>query len=122
VDHRADRMVVCTGKNFQAFSLSDLKHEKTLECISPPLVVYPRQLAFIEGGSRVVGGTDSGCAIVYDLNKGTIVERLIYPKGGLVQIVEVSTHSLFPRHPLPHSILGVRWRQLGLYSDSRFNS
>ncbi|ESK82373.1 hypothetical protein Moror_12202 [Moniliophthora roreri MCA 2997] len=41
------------------------------ELISPPVVLYPKQLAFAKDGVKVVGGTDSGHRVVYDL-EGTV--------------------------------------------------
>ncbi|KAK1234361.1 hypothetical protein PQX77_002435 [Marasmius sp. AFHP31] len=87
LDEANDRLIVSTIDRCELFSLSDLRHQKTLPSISRPVVPYPRQLTLTEGGTRFVTGTDSGYAIVYRMDRLSVEQKLIYPKNGLVQTV-----------------------------------
>ncbi|EEB94379.1 hypothetical protein MPER_06818, partial [Moniliophthora perniciosa FA553] len=87
IDLEKDRLVVSTGNDYQIFSISKFKHHQTLESSSPPVVFYPKQVVFAEGGSKVVGGTDSGHVAVYDIEGAKLVQKLPYSRGGLVQSV-----------------------------------
>ncbi|KAJ8089799.1 hypothetical protein PM082_018375 [Marasmius tenuissimus] len=82
-----DHFVVSTCKDCQVFSFSTLKRVRKLDVSSPALVLFPKQLAFIDCGDGVVAGTDAGHAVVYDLGRSQIKQRLVYRKGGLVQTV-----------------------------------
>ena len=44
-----------------------------------PLVCYPMHAVFTEDGHLLVGGTDRGCAIVYDIESGNSMQVLEYP-------------------------------------------
>ena len=83
-------MVVSTGTTFPIFSFPSFMHHCTLENDTRPVVQFPRQVVFAEGGNKVVGGTDLGYAVVFDVKEAKIVQKLEYPKGGLVQPVAVS--------------------------------
>ncbi|KAK7019367.1 hypothetical protein VNI00_018111 [Paramarasmius palmivorus] len=86
-DRYKDSVIVNNGKDFRVLSITNLTHQQTLPASAPTVVLYPKQVTFIEDGNKVVGGTDSGHAAIYDLSSGKIVQRLEYPKGGLVQVV-----------------------------------
>ena len=60
-----------------------------MDISSPAVVLYPKQLAFVDGGKGLVAGTDNGHALVYSLDESKIKQKLNYPKGGLVQTVAV---------------------------------
>ncbi|KAJ3719012.1 hypothetical protein C8R42DRAFT_723515 [Lentinula raphanica] len=51
---------------------------------------------FGEEDHVIIGGTDRGCALVYNVSTGTVMQTLAYPRGGLVQ--HVSTISLEETH------------------------
>ncbi|KAJ8089189.1 hypothetical protein PM082_014437 [Marasmius tenuissimus] len=82
-----DQLIVNTSNTCEVFTFSDLKHRATLPSTAPTVVTYPRQMTLIEDGSRLVSGTDSGHAVVYNLDRYTVEQKLVYPKGGLVQPV-----------------------------------
>ncbi|KAL0064353.1 hypothetical protein AAF712_008653 [Marasmius tenuissimus] len=87
VDSSYERFVIGTGKDFQVFDTIDLRYLRTLESSGPVIVPYPMQLAFTEDNTQIVTGTDSGQAVLCNVDSGKIVQRLHYPKGGLVQTV-----------------------------------
>ena len=59
----------------------------------PPVVMFPKHVAFIEKGSRVVTGTDTSKAVVYETQTGKVVQTLQYPENALVQPVSVRFHT-----------------------------
>ncbi|KAL0057612.1 hypothetical protein AAF712_015736 [Marasmius tenuissimus] len=87
LDEARDQLVVNTASHCEAFTFSDLKHRATLPSTAPTVVPYPRQMSLIEDGSRLVSGTDSGHAVIYNLDRFTVEQKLAYPRGGLVQPV-----------------------------------
>ncbi|KAL0061543.1 hypothetical protein AAF712_011630 [Marasmius tenuissimus] len=87
LDEARDQLIVNTSNTCEVFTFSDLKHRATLPSTAPTVVTYPRQMTLIEDGSRLVSGTDSGHAVVYNLDRYTVEQKLVYPKGGLVQPV-----------------------------------
>ncbi|KAL0569285.1 hypothetical protein V5O48_012687 [Marasmius crinis-equi] len=95
LDSSTDRLFIHTGTNIQVLTFSELKHQKTIGLSAPLVVAFPKQLAFAEGCTRLVSGTDSGHAAVYRINNGETVleQKLEYPNGGLVQTVACSAGS-----------------------------
>ena len=55
-----------------------------------PIVRFSKHAVFVEDGGLLVGGTDRGCAVVYETSSGNAVQTLEYPRGGLVQFVAVN--------------------------------
>lgn len=51
-------------------------------------------MALGEGGEVLLAGTDKGCALLYDVVDGKVLQSLEYPKGGLVQQVAVSPQTI----------------------------
>ncbi|KAH7878358.1 WD40-repeat-containing domain protein [Lentinula edodes] len=92
-----NKFVAYTGKSFQLYRLGSLELVKTFKT-ELPLVLFPKQVAFGELENIVVGGSDRGCALVYDVNSEEVLQKLSYPSGGLVQPVSASTISLPERH------------------------
>ncbi|KAJ3846144.1 hypothetical protein EV368DRAFT_89501 [Lentinula lateritia] len=86
----SDKFVAYTGKNFQLYRLSNLEILKTF-IAEAPLVFFPKQVAFGEADTIVVGGTDRGFALVYDVESEEMVQKLSYPRGNLVQPVATLT-------------------------------
>jgi hypothetical protein len=78
----------CVGQHFELYEFSSLSQIRKLPG-KPPIVLYPRRVSFGEEGARVVGGSDQGCAVIYDVASGEIVQQLKYPQGGFVQAVAV---------------------------------
>ncbi|KAK7029486.1 hypothetical protein VNI00_014519 [Paramarasmius palmivorus] len=94
-ERSTERIIVSTGKDLRILSMDTLKHHNTLANSAPSVVLYPRQVTFAENNTKAVGGTDSGHAVLYDLKDGSIMQRLDYPQGGLVQTVAVHSLSAF---------------------------
>lgn len=100
--------VACTGHDFQAFGLLDTAYRHTYTVPGRVKALIPKDTAFAEEGKTLVGGTDSGMAIVYDAESGKAIQNLEYPRGGLVQPVAVwcscqtasYTLLMFSRHRL----------------------
>ncbi|KAJ3746903.1 WD40-repeat-containing domain protein [Lentinula raphanica] len=95
LNRTSDKFVAYTRKNFQLYRLGNLEMLKTFNA-ETPVVFYPKQVVFGESESIVVGGTDRGCALVYDVESERIIQTLQYPGGNLVQ--PVSTFTLPGRH------------------------
>ena len=71
------------------YKLDTLELVRTFEGENP-IVRYLKHAVFAEGGRLLVGGTDRGCAIVYDTGSGNSAQTLEYLRGGLVQHVAVN--------------------------------
>ena len=84
----SDRFVAYTGKNFQLYRLGNLEILKNFTA-EAPAVLYPKQVVFGESERVIVGGTDRGCALVYDVESEGVIQTLRYPSGSLVQPVSV---------------------------------
>ncbi|KAJ3831798.1 WD40-repeat-containing domain protein [Lentinula raphanica] len=91
----SDKFVTYTGKNFQLYRLGNLEILKNFTA-EAPAVLYPKQVVFGESERVIVGGTDRGCALVYDVESEGVIQTLRYPSGSLVQ--PVSTCTLPGRH------------------------
>ncbi|KAK7434699.1 hypothetical protein VKT23_020063 [Stygiomarasmius scandens] len=90
VDEPNDRFIAWTGQDFDIFTLSTLKHVRTLKGFNP-LVAFPKQTLFIDQSKFAIAGTDRGCAVIYDTGSGVVVNTLRYPKDGLVHTVAYCT-------------------------------
>ncbi|KAJ3805456.1 WD40-repeat-containing domain protein [Lentinula aff. lateritia] len=95
LNQTTSKFVAYTGKSFQLYRLGSLELVKTFEA-ETPLVLFLKQVTFGESENIVVGGTDRGRAVVYDVNCEETLRTLSYPRGGLVQ--PVSTITLPDRH------------------------
>ncbi|KAJ3885699.1 WD40-repeat-containing domain protein [Lentinula edodes] len=95
LSNTSKHFVAFTGKNFQLYRLGSLELLKTFTT-ETPVVLFPKHVTFGELENIVVGGTDRGCALVYDVNSEEVLQTLSYPRGGLVQ--PVATITLPERH------------------------
>ncbi|KAJ3855432.1 WD40-repeat-containing domain protein [Lentinula lateritia] len=90
LDEQGKFFAVCTGQNFELFRLENIENHMILRG-DAPIVRYPKVATFAEDGKVLVGGTDNGRALVFDVMSGSRVQELAYPKGGLVQPVAACT-------------------------------
>ncbi|KAJ3834736.1 WD40-repeat-containing domain protein [Lentinula raphanica] len=90
MDESSKYFVACTGKAFEMFRLDTIEYVRRFDS-GPPVVLFPKVSTFAENGNILVGGTDSGRAIVFDVSSGAQIQQLDYPKGGLVQPVAACT-------------------------------
>ncbi|KAJ3900217.1 hypothetical protein F5879DRAFT_925616 [Lentinula edodes] len=90
MDDSSKYFVACTGKAFEMFRLDTIEYVRSFMGV-PPVVLFPKVAMFAEDGITLIGGTDSGHAIAFDVGDGTQIQQLEYPKGGLVQPVAAST-------------------------------
>ncbi|KAJ4501303.1 hypothetical protein C8R41DRAFT_913298 [Lentinula lateritia] len=70
-----NKFVAYTGKSFQLYRLGSLELVKTFKT-ELPLVLFPKQVAFGELENNVVGRSDRGCALVYDVNSEETISLL----------------------------------------------
>ncbi|KAJ4001074.1 WD40-repeat-containing domain protein, partial [Lentinula boryana] len=84
LSNASNKFVAYTGKNFQLYRLTTLEVLKTFSA-GTPVVMFSKTVAFGESDNIVVGGTDRGCALIYEVNTEEILQALNYPRGGLVQ-------------------------------------
>lgn len=62
--------------------------------LSKPIhLLVPKHASFTEENTKVIGGTDHGCANIYDVKAGKLVQSLKYNSGGLVQSVAVRVNT-----------------------------
>ncbi|KIK53054.1 hypothetical protein GYMLUDRAFT_250643 [Collybiopsis luxurians FD-317 M1] len=80
----------CTSQGFELFDLDCLTHIWAFSC-EPVLISVPKNIQFSDYSTTVVGGTDHGSALVYDVENGRVIQTLSYHHGGLVQAVATST-------------------------------
>ena len=85
VDQRAIAQV---GNDFALISPEDGRVLQEYK-VGPIAVQYPKIVVVAEDDSLVVGGTDQGCAILFDLQRGIRLQELPYNDGLLVQAVSV---------------------------------
>ncbi|KAL0575667.1 hypothetical protein V5O48_006298 [Marasmius crinis-equi] len=85
----SERMAISSGQDIRVLQLPSCMHLATMEG-PPPIVRFPKQVAFTGGGDLLVAGTDNGKAIVYDISSGKVFQSLPYTREGLVQ--SVATH------------------------------
>ncbi|KAJ3884914.1 WD40-repeat-containing domain protein [Lentinula edodes] len=90
LDESGKFFAVCTGQDFEIFRLENFENCMILRG-DAPIVRYPKVATFAEDGKVLVGGTDNGRVLVFDIMSGSRVQELAYPKGGLVQPVAACT-------------------------------
>ncbi|KAJ3924631.1 MAG: hypothetical protein NXY57DRAFT_1044773, partial [Lentinula lateritia] len=90
LDQPRNRFVTYSGLDFQLFSLANLSHIRTYQD-EPPIISYPKQVAFAENGTKIVAGTDRGKVLIYNTESGQLDQTLIYVKGNLVQPVAAAS-------------------------------
>ncbi|KAJ3764679.1 WD40-repeat-containing domain protein, partial [Lentinula raphanica] len=95
LDQSSRYFVAWTTEGFQIYDLDSLELIQNFETQNP-IVHFPKHVVFGEDDHIIVGGTDRGCALVYNVGTGTVLQTLNYPRGGLVQ--HVSTISLEETH------------------------
>ena len=78
-----------TGQDFQAHRLHDAAYRQTYTGPGRLIAPISKDIVLSEEGTTLVGGTDSGMAIVYNTQSGKVIQTLEYPRGGLVQSVAV---------------------------------
>ncbi|KAF5342751.1 hypothetical protein D9758_015908 [Tetrapyrgos nigripes] len=86
VDEPQDAFVVWTGKSFDMYRLMDQQHLRAFRAGDRPSHV-PKQVRFIEEGKLVLAGSESGSAVVYEVESGTQLQTLAYKSKHPVQIV-----------------------------------
>ncbi|KIK50813.1 hypothetical protein GYMLUDRAFT_125164, partial [Collybiopsis luxurians FD-317 M1] len=90
LDQTCEQFAACTSQGFELFDLDRLTHIRAFSC-EPVLISVPKNIQFSDYGTTVVGGTDRGSALVYDVENGRVIQTLSYHRGGLVQAVATST-------------------------------
>ncbi|KIK51236.1 hypothetical protein GYMLUDRAFT_128165, partial [Collybiopsis luxurians FD-317 M1] len=90
LDQTCEQFVACTSQGFELFDLDCLTHIWAFSC-EPVLISVPKNIQFSDYGTTVVGGTDCGSTLVYDVENGRVIQTLSYHCGGLVQAVAVSS-------------------------------
>ncbi|KAE9386956.1 WD40 repeat-like protein, partial [Gymnopus androsaceus JB14] len=86
VDRRCKQFVACTSQGFELFDLEPVSPIKRFDS-EPIRLSFPKHTIFTEDDTKVVGGTDRGCAEVYNVKTGKMVQTLKYKYEGLVQAV-----------------------------------
>ncbi|KAH8096976.1 WD40-repeat-containing domain protein [Cristinia sonorae] len=89
VDYINSRFTCWSGDHFELRDLQNITCIRILKT-EPPIVHFPKHVAFGEGGSVIVAGSDRGKAIVYSSQSGKVLQNLPNPSGGLVQPIAVS--------------------------------
>ncbi|KAJ3968330.1 quinon protein alcohol dehydrogenase-like superfamily [Lentinula raphanica] len=89
LDTQCKNFIACTPHGFEIWNLERIALVKKLEQ-HPIVLLLPKHACFVEGNTRVVGGTDRGCAEVFDIETGKVAQRLKYNQSGLVQSVATS--------------------------------
>ncbi|KAJ3892064.1 WD40-repeat-containing domain protein [Lentinula edodes] len=87
IDDSSNFFVACTDSDFQMLRLDTIEHIRTFSSPDPVVVRFPKVATFSEDGAVLIGGTDKGHAMVFDVQSGAKVQPLKYAKGGLVQPV-----------------------------------
>ncbi|KAF5334426.1 hypothetical protein D9758_017872 [Tetrapyrgos nigripes] len=72
---RQDAFLVWTGKSFEMFSLENRQLLRVFGGNTSQSHL-PRQVQFIEEGRLVLGGAETGCALLYDRDSGKLVQSL----------------------------------------------
>lgn len=94
MSNTSNKFVAYTGKNFHLYRLASLELLKTYSA-ETPVVMFSKTVAFGESENIIVGGTDRGHALIYEVNMEELLQTLTYPRGGLVQPVTVSAAKRF---------------------------
>ncbi|KAI6023549.1 WD40-repeat-containing domain protein, partial [Pisolithus microcarpus] len=72
---------------FSLHRLSDGSCIRTYD--TKPLKTYPKQVAFMEDGTVIVGGSDNGLVYIFEKNTGTLRQRLRHSQTARAQTVTV---------------------------------
>ncbi|KAJ3709852.1 hypothetical protein C8R42DRAFT_729801 [Lentinula raphanica] len=91
VDQPTSRFVASTGYGFQLFNMSNLRYIRTFAHDTALQNDIPCQVTFAENGSKVVGGTGQGEALLFDSQNGLLEQRLKCPRDELIQTVTTCT-------------------------------
>ncbi|KAJ3965583.1 WD40-repeat-containing domain protein, partial [Lentinula raphanica] len=91
VDQTASRFVASTGYGFHLFDSKNLQYIRSFAHDMDPRTAFPCQVTFGENGSKVVGGTDQGEALLFDSNSGLLEQRMKCPTDELIQAVATCT-------------------------------
>ncbi|THU96701.1 WD40 repeat-like protein, partial [Dendrothele bispora CBS 962.96] len=81
--------IAWTGQNFDMFQLGNQVHVKTFHG-GRSTFYRPKTVVFAEDGKFLLGGSESGRALLYDIATGRRIQTLKYPHDGLVQTVAAS--------------------------------
>jgi hypothetical protein len=79
---------VDNGTNFALHNLQSGMLVRTFPT-GTPIKRFPKQVAFGEDDTVVVGGSDHGVIYVFDRKTGDVLDTLIHSRRGLVQTVTV---------------------------------
>ncbi|KAJ3758819.1 WD40-repeat-containing domain protein [Lentinula raphanica] len=91
VHQPTSRFVASTGYGFQLFNLSNLRYIRTFAHDTAVQNDIPCQVTFAENGSKVVGGTSQGEALLFDSHSGLLEQRMKCPRDELIQTVTTCT-------------------------------
>ncbi|KAJ3833453.1 hypothetical protein F5878DRAFT_632752 [Lentinula raphanica] len=86
LDDACSNFIACTPQGFELWNLENMARIKKFEQL-PVLLSMPKHAWFSEQNTKVIGGTDRGCAEVYHVATGRVEQSLPYYLGGLVQSV-----------------------------------
>ncbi|KAJ3831545.1 WD40-repeat-containing domain protein [Lentinula raphanica] len=91
VDQITSRFVASTGYGFHLFDSNNLHYIRSFAHEIDPRTPYPCQVTFGEDGSKVVGGTDQGEALLFNSHSGLLEQRMKCPTDELIQAVTTCT-------------------------------
>ncbi|KAJ3754663.1 hypothetical protein EV360DRAFT_86635 [Lentinula raphanica] len=91
MDQTSSRFVASTGYGFHLFDSNTLRYIRSFAYDIDPRTPFPCQITFGENGSKVVGGTDQGEALLFDSHSGLLEQRLKCPTDELIQAVTTCT-------------------------------
>ncbi|KAJ3754450.1 WD40-repeat-containing domain protein [Lentinula raphanica] len=91
VDHPTSRFVASTGYGFQLFKSSNLRYIRSFVHDTATSSDVPCQVTFAENGTKVVGGTDQGEALLFDSHNGLLEQKLKCPRDEIIQSVTTCT-------------------------------
>ncbi|KIK52594.1 hypothetical protein GYMLUDRAFT_251086 [Collybiopsis luxurians FD-317 M1] len=92
LDGPCTKFIASTPQGFEVYNLqkmTPLKRPKQ----QPVLLSIPKQVCFDEENTKIIGGTDRGCAEVIDVKSGKVKHKLVYHQGGLVQLIVICPNS-----------------------------
>ncbi|KAJ3715430.1 hypothetical protein C8R42DRAFT_725784 [Lentinula raphanica] len=92
VDQDTSRFIASTGYGFQLFDLNSLNYIRSfVQDGMDPENAFPCQVAFVENGSKIVGGTDQGEALLFDSHSGLLEQRMEFPTKKPVPAITTCT-------------------------------
>ena len=89
VSHQKRLMVIDNGEGFSTHHLRTGTYIRSFPT-GKPTKRYPKQVAFGEHDSIIVGGSDHGAVYVFDHDTGGPLDLLRHSDRGLVQTITVS--------------------------------